>query len=210
MSKHIRLYTSQEEYDKDSGIKGIIPRIVCIENGGRVNINVVNKYDYTIVADETTNPTLFNIAKTNNWIDNESSGLTVYDCQKVSSIKDIDFTGLKSFIEFDNFISVTEIPDSIFSDITTLNEIKLPSSIKKIGDRSFSGTSITEIDIPESVTDIGNYCFNQENITIRFYGSTPPNFGYNWANKNTHILVPKDSLASYRHELNNYSYINSL
>lgn len=210
MSKHIRLYTSQEKYNMDSEIKGIIPRIVCIENGGVVNINVVNKYNYTIVADDTTNPTLFNIAKNNNWIDNESSGLTVYDCQKVSSIENINFTALVSFNEFEHFISVTEIPDSIFSGITTLNEIKLPSSIKKIGNSSFSGTSITEIDIPESVTHIGNYCFDQQKLTIRFYGSTPPSFGYNWAINNTRILVPKDSLESYRQELNNYSFINPL
>ena len=51
------------------------------------------------------------------------------------------------------------IGEYVFQDFTKLKTILLPSNLKSIKDRSFSGCVITEIDIPNSVTSIGEDAF---------------------------------------------------
>lgn len=48
---------------------------------------------------------------------------------------------------------------SIFGDTTLITSIKLPETLKKIGDYAFQKTSITEITIPKNVTYIGTRAF---------------------------------------------------
>lgn len=53
----------------------------------------------------------------------------------------------------------TIIGKSAFAYNNTLNNIKIPSTIKKIGERAFYSTGLTSIDIPDSVTEIGSSAF---------------------------------------------------
>ena len=52
--------------------------------------------------------------------------------------------------------SVTEIKYGAFSDCNELMEIKLPNSLKHIGEYTFSATALSSIEIPSSVTTIDN------------------------------------------------------
>ena len=198
MSKYIKLYKSQNEYNMDSEIKATIPRLVTIEENGNVKISVINEHDYTIVANSEINQELFNIAITSGWIDSQSEALTVYDCQKITTIEDVDFSSLLDFNSFENFISITKIPDNLFKD-TNFTTIKLPPSIQEIGKYSFENTKINTIEIPKSVTSIGNFCFEGSNVNkIYFYSEIPPTVGYGWVDKNVTIYVPKESINDYR------------
>ena len=55
---------------------------------------------------------------------------------------------------------VTAVADSAFFGCATLKEIKLPGSVKKIGDYAFYGSSLKSISISESVTQIGECAFS--------------------------------------------------
>lgn len=58
------------------------------------------------------------------------------------------------------------VPNSAFSGLYYLTEVKLPEGITEIGNSAFSGTQILEIDIPASVTRIGTSAF--ANTRIRY------------------------------------------
>ena len=56
--------------------------------------------------------------------------------------------------------AVTEIIDNGFENLTTLQEVRFPDSLKKIGSYAFRGcTSLSSITIPENVTLIEKYAF---------------------------------------------------
>ena len=55
--------------------------------------------------------------------------------------------------------SVTDIGDSAFYGCEKLESVKLPKSLKTIGESAFAGTAITELTIPESVEKIGAEAF---------------------------------------------------
>ena len=60
--------------------------------------------------------------------------------------------------------SVTEIGESAFSDCTSLKEVHIPDSVRKIDGSIFGGAfsgckSLKEVRIPDSVTEIGGYAF---------------------------------------------------
>lgn len=50
--------------------------------------------------------------------------------------------------------TVTEIHSHAFENCTALTEIRIPSSVKTIGNRAFTGSGLTKIVLPESVTNI--------------------------------------------------------
>lgn len=52
------------------------------------------------------------------------------------------------------------IPDYIFDDCSSLQEINFPSYIKSIGKEAFCKSSLTSVSIPSSVTEIGYYAFS--------------------------------------------------
>jgi len=74
--------------------------------------------------------------------------------------------GLKKVIILDG--SET-IPENEFSDIGTLTEVVIPSSVKKIGDRAFRHCPLANIVLPEELTEIGKYAFDRCKLTeIKF------------------------------------------
>ncbi len=84
---------------------------------------------------------------------------------------------------------VTEIANSVFSYKTNITSVKLPSTLKKVGNYAFSGcsalesvdvngakletlgnyafgyTAISAFDMPETVTEIGDHAFTYSNIS---------------------------------------------
>ena len=54
---------------------------------------------------------------------------------------------------------VSEIADYCFQNCTALKSIKLPSTLKKIGNNAFYNSGISSIEIPDSVTEIGVAAF---------------------------------------------------
>ena len=76
----------------------------------------------------------------------------------------------QAFAHSNNAISVklpstlTEIPEGLFLDCTSLTNVEIPNSVTKINDDAFAYcTSLTSIEIPDSVTSIGSWAF--ENCT---------------------------------------------
>ena len=74
------------------------------------------------------------------------------------------------YIQLNACIFVVLIQFHCFDNCSQLTNITLPSSLKEIGEYTFSNTRITTIIIPEGVTKIGNCCFNNclqlTNITL--------------------------------------------
>ena len=64
------------------------------------------------------------------------------------------------------------IGEYMFQDFTKLKTILLPSNLKSIKARSFSGCGITEVDIPNSVTSIGEdafaYCNSLKKVIVGY------------------------------------------
>lgn len=63
-------------------------------------------------------------------------------------ITTLDMSGLK----------VYELPAYLFTG-SNLTSIKLPESLRKIGDSAFVGSQLESIEFPTSLTEIGNYAF---------------------------------------------------
>ena len=128
------------------------------------------------------------------------------------------------------------IGEYMFQDYTKLKTILLPSNLKSIKERSFSGCGITEIDIPNSVTSIGEdafaYCNSLKKVIVgysvrrmeqgAFYYSpvskfymkpvTPPAMADNWMFYNPNgtitFCVYTSSLTDYRNsEFKSYGTI---
>lgn len=57
--------------------------------------------------------------------------------------------------------SVTSIAYKAFYKCERLVSVKIPKSVKNIGDFAFDGSGITTLDIPNSVTGIGKYAFTR-------------------------------------------------
>ena len=61
---------------------------------------------------------------------------------------------------------VTAIPDELFSGMTNLKSVSLPSTLKTIGDSAFYYAGVSgELEIPDSVTTIGENAFENTAIT---------------------------------------------
>ncbi len=66
---------------------------------------------------------------------------------------------------------VVAIADKAFHEITTIQKIILPNTIKSIGQRAFyECTNLSSINLPDAIKSIGSYafsgCINLENITL--------------------------------------------
>jgi len=59
-----------------------------------------------------------------------------------------------------NDLPVTEISDNAFLHKESISSVKIPNSVKTIGDHAFAVTGLTEITIPGSVKTIGNDAFS--------------------------------------------------
>lgn len=110
-------------------------------------------------------------------------------------------------VNFNN-VQITELPQYIFRDCSSLRTVNLPQTITTFGNSTFAGSSIQSITIPSGVTNLGSYTF-QNCIylkEIHMLPTTPPTIsaGNNtYANpfKNTHpnliIYVPVGCLSAY-------------
>ena len=91
--------------------------------------------------------------------------------------------------------SVKKIGDGAFSFCSALTEITIPNSITKIGNGIFSHCSeLTHITIPNSVTEIGDYafasCYNLMYITIPDSITKIGNYAFSCCYSLTEITIP--------------------
>ena len=111
----------------------------------------------------------------------------------------------EEFPEFKNFESVglDYIGGSWFVGCSSLRNIELPSTIKKIGGYAFENCSaLPSITIPAAVEQIDEYAFSGAGLkTVHCEGKTPANLGsyvfYN-CNKLSKIYVPADAVEAYK------------
>lgn len=96
-------------------------------------------------------------------------GITTEDVEKVTNIANWFYnnTTIESFDEFEKFIGVSTLAPNdnneyqAFRGCTSLKNIKLPSSISKVGRRAFGGcTSLPYIELHDTITTIGQYAFD--------------------------------------------------
>ncbi len=59
-----------------------------------------------------------------------------------------------------NTYTVTEIGPAAFGNCFYLLSVKIPNTVKYIGDRAFTGTALESITIPDGVEEIGDDCYN--------------------------------------------------
>ena len=71
---------------------------------------------------------------------------------------------------------VTEIGSEAFS-YSSLNEVVLPSTLRKIGDGAFRGTQLTRLTLPEGVTEIGSEAFSYSSLNEVVLPSTLTKIG---------------------------------
>ena len=71
---------------------------------------------------------------------------------------------------------VTEIGSEAFS-YSSLNEVVLPSTLRKIGDGAFRGTKLTRLTLPEGVTEIGYEAFSYSSLNEVVFPSTLTKIG---------------------------------
>ena len=55
--------------------------------------------------------------------------------------------------------NITEIPDMIFLECSSLTTLKLPSKLERIGSTAFLASGLREIEFPDSVKEIGDSAF---------------------------------------------------
>ena len=104
--------------------------------------------------------------------------------------------------------NVTTIGDSAFSGRSNLTSVTIPDSVTTIGDYAFQFcTRLTSVTIPNSVTSIGEGAFyGCSNLThIICMPQTPPTLGDSVLPDTTKIFVPRESLETYKSNLNSYS-----
>ena len=109
-------------------------------------------------------------------------GLTIEDIEGVTSISNWFYNNqdIKSFDEFERFTGVTSLIDGsyiggteaytgAFCKCASLENIKLPSSLKTIGRSSFAScVALKDVYIPEGVTTIKGFAFvNTPNLSIK-------------------------------------------
>ena len=91
------------------------------------------------------------------------------------------------------YFTVNKIADRAFNTAyREIMKIKLPTSIKEIGDFAFHGCNkITSIEIPESTKSIGAYAFSGDNLKdVYFLGSSINKFGiYAFGDKEKNIHI---------------------
>ncbi len=64
------------------------------------------------------------------------------------------------YVTFAEDAKLTEISGSAFEGCGLLTSVELPSGIKNIGGKAFSGTSLRSIEFPEGLLSIGGYAFS--------------------------------------------------
>ena len=81
---------------------------------------------------------------------------------------------------------ITVIPAKCFLDCRKISEVSIPSTVRKIGEQAFLGTSLEKITIPSSVTEIGVLAVNNGTIIKGETGS----YAQTWARQNKVSFIP--------------------
>ncbi len=137
----------------------------------------------------------------------------------LSGVKPWDVSGtfrfdrnIKTFDEFSAFAScgMDTLYNRMFELCSELQSIKLPSTIRKIGDHVFkSCNSLTQLTIPERVSYIADYAFFESGLKeITFESTSPPRLekdeGYTFSTFYTKpgavIYVPDEAVDRYKEE----------
>ena len=63
-----------------------------------------------------------------------------------------------------NGLPVTEIRGNVFQNIKEIEEVELPSTLKRIRARAFRNTGLTSINLPYGLNEIGAYAFSDTNL----------------------------------------------
>ena len=154
--------------------------------------------DWTYDANNRTltsadqNITLYNVRASNKHLCIE------YNNEK--SFKAIDLTGKINGGEY----IITELGSESFKNCKSLEEIKLPDSVKEIGSGAFANCkALTSIELPAHIVNIGDYafggCSNLKTVVIN--AAFPPTIGqeiFKSLPDDFRIIVPKESISRYR------------
>ena len=108
-----------------------------------------------------------------NWDTNYDGELSYAEAAAVSDIGSTfsKNTEIMTFMEFEHFTGIVEIPTRAFADCTSLWKITLPSNVSVIGEYAFSGcSSLHSITINNHIQSIGasvfENCITLKNIKI--------------------------------------------
>lgn len=101
-------------------------------------------------------------------------------------------------------LSGTSIGERLFSYLTLLERVTLPSNLETIGFRAFFGCNqLTEITIPDSCTSIGDYafygCTALERVTLPSSLESIGNYAFNGCTALTEVTIPNSctSIGNY-------------
>ena len=135
----------------------------CVSCGGEETVESSS-------TPESSKPT-FTVRDDNNLIADESAleegkytdGEFVYYISN-NNASVVGYIGDKKAVEIPSSVDdipVTSISDNGFADVTTIESIKVPSSITNIGSFAFSYcTGLKSIELPQNLVTIGSYAFN--------------------------------------------------
>lgn len=98
-----------------------------------------------------------------------------------SKIKTLQsFSDAKSLRSIDlSHAEITEIPENCFSGCTSLTDIKLPDTLKTIGNAGFCNCTALTLTVPDTVTTIGEDAFKDVQ-QVTYNGSAEDTAGNNW------------------------------
>ena len=97
-----------------------------------------------------------------------------------------------------------DIESQIFLECSSLSSVKIPDSVKKIGNTAFANCkALTSIELPAHIVNIGDYafggCSNLKTVVIN--AAFPPTIGqeiFKSLPDDFRIIVPKESISRYR------------
>lgn len=143
--------------------------------------------------------------------DADNSGdLTLTELALVTDLKGLfdSVDGIASFDELQYFTSLTEIPEYMFYECTTLKSVTFPESISTIGYYAFYGSGLTgTLRIPSGVRYIGYNAFRDTDIdAVDMLPENPPVDRYDEGiafDGDVIIYVDEKSVDAYK---NTYSY----
>ncbi len=128
----------------------------------------------------------------------------------IGNLNDEDIATLKSLpnlaiLDMEN-VNLEELPANAFYNNKSLTSVKLPKTLKTIGDRAFEGcSSLTSITIPGSVTSIPiqtfDGCSSLTSVTIPDGVTTIGSSAFNGCSSLTSVTIP-DSVT----EIYNYAF----
>lgn len=136
-------------------------------------------------------------------VSSDGVGITKDDLAKVASVSSW-FAGssIRTFNEFQYFISVTSLIREAFADCADLTEITMPDSVTSLKPNCFQGTRLKVLAFPKALKTVQwHILYNSlSSPIIVSYNPTPPTLD-NEAFKNVSlsaVYVPDESMAAYK------------